>query len=239
MKKINKAINNAVKVEQSYQLWYNEYLYKSTFIIPGIYVLRHYHNEEEIQLYIDSIERTTWKKALFNSFVESYKQNKDSILQFASLTDAGRKNKEIFIRIQEPHVSIFSNNLDVHISLEKTFPNQLHSISRPNEKSIPALLEGKNVMVVKTLPHDRYRYKVIINNYSVTHSIPKSLFDWGLAQGDAVKFSKKTAKYFRSPGLYLDQGFLYIEDESTLTMCNMFLTKCPKRIIKYVLESEL
>lgn len=236
---IDKEIKNAVQVEQSYQLWYNKYLYKSTFIIPGIFVLRNYHNEAEIEAHIEDIQRASWKRALFSSFIDAYRQNQNAILAFAKLTDHGRKNKDIFVRIQDPHVSIFTNNLNIHTALEKAFAPQLHSISRPNEKCIPALLDGKNVMVVKKLPHDRYRYKVVINNYSVSHSIPKSLLDWGLAQGDAVRFSKKTERYFRSPGLYLDQGFLYVEDESTLTMCNMFLTKCPKRIIKYVLESEL
>ena len=236
---IDKKIKNVVKVEQSYQLWYNKYLYKSTFFIPGIYVTRNYHTEAEIEAHIEDIQRASWKQALFSSFVDAYRQNQNLILSFAKLTEHRRRNKDIFIRIQEPHVSIFTNNLDIHTSLEKAFTDQLYSTSRPDEKCIPILLDDKNVIVVNKLPYNRYRYKVIINNYSISHSIPKSLFEWGVAQGDAVKFSRKTERYFKSPGLYLDQGFLYVEDKNTLMMCNMFLTKCPNRIIKYVPESEL
>ena len=89
------------------------------------------------------------------------------------------------------------------------------------------------------MPYNKYRYKVIMNNYTTTHEIPKSLLHWGEAQGDAVKFSRKTRVYFDRPHLWLDQGFMYIEDDTTLMMSKMFLTRCPIRIIKYVLESEL
>ena len=50
---------------------------------------------------------------------------------------------------------------------------------------------------------------------------------------------KKTKAYFNKPQLWLDQGFMYVENETTLMMSKMFLTRCPIRIIKYVLESEL
>jgi hypothetical protein len=239
MRSINKNINGSVKIEQSYQLWYNKYLYKSIFIIPGIHVLRHYYNESEIEANVQDLKEVGWKRALYSRFVESYYENKEDILKFANLTGDARLSKDLFIRIQDPRVSVYSNDLESHTRIEEAFPNALHSVSRPNKKCIPALLEGKNVMVVSKLPHNRYKYKVIINNYSTSHSIPKQLYEWGNAQGNAVKFSRKTEKYFKSPGLYLDQGFLYIEDESTLTMCNMFLTKCPKRVVRYVLESEL
>lgn len=242
MNRLNdKKIKKIIKVEKAYQLWYNKYLYKSTFVIPGIHIARNHLNEQEINDRLDEIKDVdaTWKQIIFKNVLELFNANKEQILTFTKITEEERRNKKLFVRIQEPYVSIFSNTLETHKRLEKSFPDALYSISHPDSRMSEFLMQNKNSIIVDKLPHNRYRYKVIINNYSVKHSIPKQLLEWGDAQGDAVKFSSKTKRYFKSPVLYLDQGFLYIEDDSTLTMCNLFLAKCPYRIIKYVLDSEI
>ena len=227
------------KKEITSRLWYNKYLYKSMYFIPGIYILRQHYTENEIKTHIQTFENSAWKATLLKNVITKYNENEKIILNFAKILQPYRYNKTVFLRIAEPSISIFTNNIEIHEKIIKIFNNFLHVDCRPELDAIPFLLNSKNTVIVKELPYNRYRYKVIINNYTNDHIIPKQLLDWGFAQDSAVRFSSKTIKYFNKPQLWLDQGFMYIEDETTLMMCKMFLTKCPNRIIKYVVDSEL
>jgi len=227
------------KKEVTTRLWYNKFLYKSIYIIPGIYILRQHYTEDEIKTHIKTFEASAWRATLLKTVITKYNENEKIILKFAKVLQPHRYDKTVFLRIAEPSISIFTNNIEIHEKIIKTFNNFLHVDCRPELDAIPFLLNSKNTVIVKELPYNRYRYKVIINNYTNDHIIPKQLLDWGFAQDSAVRFSSKTIKYFNKPQLWLDQGFMYIEDETTLMMCKMFLTKCPNRIIKYVVDSEL
>ena len=226
------------KKEITTRLWYNKYLYKSMYVIPGIYVLRQNYTEEDIKTHISEYTKSAWKATLLKNIIDKYNENEKNILKFAKILQPHRYDKTVFLRIAEPGISVFTNNIEIHEKFIETFNQLLHVDCRPEKDAIPFLLNSKDTIIVKEMPYNRYRYKVIINNYTNDHVIPKQLLDWGNAQGEAVRFSSKTIKYFNKPQLWLDQGFLYIEDIKTLTMCKMFLIKCPNRVIKYVVDSE-
>jgi|SaaInlV_100m_DNA_2_1039680.scaffolds.fasta_scaffold00015_75 hypothetical protein len=225
--------------DETTKLWYNKYLYKSIYILPGVYVLRTNYSSSDIKTHIQEFKSSSWRATLLKNIIGKYDENEKEILHIAKILEPYRYDKTVLLRVAEPSVSIFTNKLDLHENLIYLFNEFLHVDCRPQIDAIPFLLNSKDSIIVKDLPYNRYRYKVIMNNYTTTHEIPKSLLNWGEAQGDAVRFSRKTKMYFNKPQLWLDQGFMYIEDDTTLMMSKMFLTRCPIRIIKYVLESEL
>ena len=227
------------QVHVTTRLWYNKYLYKSTLIVPGIYCIRQHFTDNDIKGHIQNFKESSWRATLLKNVIDKYDENEKDILTIAKILEPYRYDKTVFLRVAEPSVSIFTNNLDLHENIITKFKQFLHVDCRPEKDAIPFLLNSKDTVIVKELPYSRYRYKVIMNNYTTTHEIPKSLLNWGEAQGEAVRFSRKTRVYFNRPQLWLDQGFMYIEDDTTLMMSKMFLTRCPIRIIKYVLESEL
>ena len=227
------------QVHVTTKLWYNKYLYKSTLVVPGIYCIRQHFTDNDIKGHIQNFKESSWRATLLKNVIDKYDENEEDILTIAKTLEPYRYDKTVFLRVAEPSVSIFTNNLDLHENIITKFKQFLHVDCRPDKDAIPFLLNSKDTVIVKELPYNKYRYKVIMNNYTTTHEIPKSLLNWGEAQGEAVKFSRKTRVYFDKPQLWLDQGFMYIENETTLMMSKMFLTRCPIRILKYVLESEL
>ena len=96
MNRLNdKKIKKIIKVEKAYQLWYNKYLYKSTFVIPGIHIARNHINEQEINDHLDEIKDVdaTWKQIIFKNVLELFNTNKEQILTFTKITEEERKEK--------------------------------------------------------------------------------------------------------------------------------------------------
>ena len=63
------------QVHVTTRLWYNKYLYKSTLIVPGIYVLRQHFTGSDIKSHIQNFKESSWRATLLKNVIDKYDEN--------------------------------------------------------------------------------------------------------------------------------------------------------------------
>lgn len=139
---------------------------------------------------------------------------------------------KIKMRIEEPWVQIYSEDLDTLKAIASRFPPYLQqkflTIFFPESEQQKELLESGKILV-KSTSKIGYKYKVFLRDGQYTAETKKSVHDYLAALGSDVKVSAGTRSMLLSGHGFMWGCFLYTNDPAVLTMVSII---CPTMVGK-------
>ena len=218
-------MNQIPKVKQSNKKFYNKWLYKSTFKLKGISILRTYGLEKALSV-LDDPDRLKYS---------SVRDAANSREDFVNIINFLKNSKVPYAkRIESSLVDFYTNDKnffeELNLLLEHRLISKYYPISNKIENDI-----GNNVFV-KKYPHNKYQYKVYLRPHKLKGDIDskKKFLSW-LDTQDKVLISKKVKDWFIKTDWNWDRRYLLVEDENTLLFLKMRNADAVGKIYKYII----
>jgi len=211
-------LNQNVKIVETTKKFYNRYLYKITYNIPGVFLIPYTKDQEHLMLKICDHER-----GRASSFIYRYKITAEDVPKLMVIQEMYLNRKDIRVRTEGSSISIFSDNIDSLYDLAFSQLAQcvtnLRLVSLPFTDATTDLLE-QDYIIVRT--PTEYLYKVMLkNHYGGNRADKLALANYLSSIGDEVKVSDKILSYLRAPYKYFYGGYFYVRDPNLVDMIRL------------------
>lgn len=222
------------KFKQTNRSFYGKWLYKATFSIPGVSVLRTTYGDGVADL-LDSPPARLTKHP--HSYIHDAVRNKDTILKMVYYLET-QPSDTYTTRIERQRLDVYTNNREFFNELTEMFSVVLFHAFVPADGNEALLLNKKNI-IVKKYPHDRYKHKVFLLPHKITDiGQKKEILDWIEAQDGKITLSAAIINWFIETKWNWDRRYVLVEDESTLLMFKLRCGDAVGRIYDYVISDK-
>jgi hypothetical protein len=124
-------------------------------------------------------------------------------------------------RIENHILDIYTNDKSIFDLLHQRHSSIIRAAFAPAE-GIEDLLSDSHSVVVKKLPHNRYRYKVFLQPHKIVDTQEKHRFiDWLATQEPRVNITETVKKWFYKTHWNWDRRYMYVEDDQTLLLLKL------------------
>lgn len=211
--------------------FYNKWVYKVSLKIPGITVFRMYG----IENVISQIETPT-KSPFRNSLLDHAGTNKEIIENLANTLLSFDKNAWAK-RIERHTIDVYTNDITIYNTLSTKFEEETIQRFEPAQGNIA--LYDENSIVVKKLPHNKYKFKVFLLPHKLNQDrdLKRSFVDW-VSSTSAILISDAVKSWFIKTDWNWDRRYILVEDEHTLLMLKLRSSEVVGRIYKYVIADK-
>lgn len=226
------SLNPIVKQVNTKKKFFGIYLYKIMIDVPGCRLLYDYNRgsscsvEELLKHRIQLFKNSIHNKYRFLHYAKELEENARAD-QLEYFIDIKKKYpSEIKIRIEEPTLTIYGNDLNLLYSIAAgIYPERLLCLHRPKDAESTALLDSGYIITTKA---SDYSHKIVLKEHifkdiDVKHSIGDYLYNLG----DEIQMTKSLRYYLTSTSSYFAGGYFYCKDERTVTFINLI---CPNII---------
>ncbi len=163
---------------------------------------------------------------------------------FSKLADFCTKYESFFnenyqVRYEGSHVNFFMEDRALYEKIKKVMGQYVVKSWEPEDETVlNTLLDNKKFVVVDELPHGKYSSRIILKSMPLNQR--ESLIAL-LKKYDINKFrmSKNTERYLSGSKDWMQDPFIYIEDEKMLTMLALAANGYIKKTEKFVLKSSI
>lgn len=134
--------------------------------------------------------------------------------------DVIEKNKDkIKARVEEPHLSIYSNDQHLLFQIAKTYKTDILEVHRPaNAQAVAVLDKGEIIVKNKT----EYDYKVMFRESGQFDTATRlQVYNFLVSQGNTVKLTKSCEKNLKHRNYWFTQTYFYTNDPDILTFLNI------------------
>ena len=207
------------------KLFYKKYPYKITCNITGCWILRSYGYEKTKEFCnTQQWTYTKWKPTI----------DRDGLIAFMTAID--------------PYISLakfrFEHNFfDVYLDTEEKY-KQLQTILAPwitlicepeNQEILKFLLEKQNnkKTICSKIPYGLYKFKIYLR-YKTDPEIRKNFLTWSKNYGDKIRIPNQTSQWLEYDSRWQWNPFLYVADQSTLSMVSLFLSGSITKVEEYI-----
>lgn len=232
-------LNLTVKQVNTKKKFFNEYLYKAVINAPGCRLI----NDKKVQYcgmdqaLRDRIEFLNLQKS--NSYSRYFTSRAEYLIKNARvdqldywLSIKNNLKDSVKIRLEEPNLTIYSNDPDKLFNLIKeNYPERLIEIHMPeNSASIDILNSGG--IVVKKEPE--FPYKILLKENKLRNiETKRNLLDYLYNLGDdEICLTKSLVKHLGSNTIWFPGGYFYAKDEKIVTFINLIAPDCIAGIYK-------
>ena len=219
-------LNHNIKVVGTTKKFYQKYLYKVTFDIPGIYLLARpsFGYLKEIDDYELAREKTATniraEKAILSARYE-YISRKGKLaeakvgdlMKAAEMLIAVRQNMFLFRpRIEDWTLDVYGvNEEDLRqLALNYYLGNKVIMVTRPRTQEIADLLLNNKVIISTVNPE--YKYKVMIREGRHSSESRSSVMNYLASLEDQVKLTKSTSDRLQRTRDYMGGCYFYVND---------------------------
>jgi hypothetical protein len=216
-----------LKIKQTKRKFYGKWLYKATFSIYGISILRMFPRKD-----LRSILLSDNTRYIYRTSVDRAKTNKDNIIKFLDIVESFNDTSWAS-RIE-------SNLIDFYTNDEESFNKMLTELDHIAVKASAPLknkniLESTNFIPVSHLPHKKYRYKVYIKPhvFNGDKESKTKYLNWVFLQKEKILISDTVKNWFIKTNWNWDRRYIYVEDEGTLILLKMRNPEALGRIYEY------
>lgn len=130
----------------------------------------------------------------------------------------------IKMRIEEPWVQIYTEDIQTLQDIAKRFPEYLHerflSISYPESPESKKLLEEGKI-IVRPSNKIEYKYKVMLRDGTYPSDTKRAVWNYITNLGRDAKMSTATSSMLLNGHNFIWGAFLYVNDPSVLTMLSL------------------
>jgi hypothetical protein len=232
-------LNPTVKQVDTKKKFFNKYLYKAVVNAPGCRIINDNKAQDfginsllEKRIEILQYQKQTTYSRYWVSRAE-YLITHAQVDQLSYWLDIKTNLKDsIKIRIEEPYLTVYSNDPDqLYNIVKENYPERLQEIHAPaNSASIDILNRGE--IVVKKEPE--FQYKIMLKENKLRNlSAKRNLLDYLYNLGDdEVCLTKSLIKHLGSNNIWFPGGYFYAKDEKIVTFINLIVPECIAGIYK-------
>lgn len=222
-------LNPTVRQVSVKKLFYNKYLYKIKVFCPGSRMLDA-KNEAALVARLES--RLEVNDRMYNYGGSWYMPTTSRALkEHGRLTQLFyfynlRNNNNLKIRIEEPHLSIYSNSqMDLYNIIQECMPDRLLEVHYPiNDRASDILQRGHILVNLK----ESFEYKIVLkqmifDSLNIKHSILDHLYNLD----DQVRITARLKSNLNNMDHFFPGGYFYTKDDKIVTFINLI---CPNII---------
>ncbi len=228
-----------MKTLETKKLFYRKYPYKVACQIRGGYYVARYGQDAVLKA-------MEWNKRYGNN--QSYRFSKTSTLsyddldKFANLAKKYLGREDVRVRAEGTHFNLFSIDKDIHEQIIKDLSNWVMEITEPkSDKDLKYLLESKSVkVIVDQFPYEKYQYKIVLK--STMKSDQRLKFNgWVDRYSDKGVYisSRATQDWLKDRKQWAQNPFIYVEDDKTRTLVELYLGSNKSSTEEFVLRSTI
>lgn len=219
-----------MKIKITRRKFYNKWLYKVSLLVEAAAALRSFTHEQLVSL--DPTLDKPWSIAARAS------HNQHELIAVSNILikyDCNTWSK----RIESDILDIYTNNSNMVNDLCESFYSKIRVVYKPDLSSLE-LLEQKNNILCKKLPHDRYKFKAFLLPHMLANDTSSKILylEWLKTQGDRIKISKSVNDWFMTTNWNWDRRYILIEDEHTLLMLKLRNSDVMGKVYNYVISDK-
>lgn len=214
--------------QKTKRLFYGKWPYKVATICEG-------------GSYIKSLGVTYCKTEAENGVFQGRPYQHIDNAKLADFCDRYEKisKENLKIRFEGSHVNFFTESKSQYLNIVNIMGDFVSLISEPEDDSILETLQSdKKFVVVDTLPYRKYTNKIILK--CMPENQRKNLHNLLKKYGkDKIRISKTTESYLDGKRFYMQDPFIYVEEEKMLTILALAANGYIKKTEKFVLKSSI
>ena len=219
-------LNYNIRVVDTTKKFYQKYLYKVTFGIPGVYLLTRssFEHLKVIDDYELAREKTATnirtEKAIFSvrTVYDSRRGKLDQVkvgdlMKAAQMLISVRQNTFTFRpRIEGWSLDVYGVNEEdlLRLTLDSKLGDKVIMITRPKTQEIADILLNNKVIISAVTPE--YKYKVMIREGRHAKATRVSVMNYLETLGDQVKLTKSTVDGLQRSRDYMGGCYFYVND---------------------------
>lgn len=164
---------------------------------------------------------------------------KPLLLEFAQ-TVKPYLDKELQIRVEGARFNIFCKDIDLFNSIIRDFLKWITVVTEPEDDVTYEYLtdNANNKVLCDEYPWGGYRFKVVIRE-SMPTDARSNFAIWAFKYGGKIRIAGETLRYLQGGKRWMQDPFVYVKDEHTLTMVGLYLGNYCKRTHEYILKSSI
>lgn len=218
-------LNNSVQVRHTSKKFYNKFLNKIVVLCPGARVIYDKRSENNLDQVIQSrIERIEHLRRFNRWHQQKYNTDQWSKVQLAELVAIKLTDKQtgIKIRVEEPDVTIYSDDQNVLYELAKRLDaGKLKEVFIPENQIAREILDRGEVIIKSDI---EFKYKITLKEFWNLEPATKStLLDYLYNLGDdEVCMTKSLVKNLGNPErTWFPGGYFYAKDDKVATFVSL------------------
>lgn len=243
-----------MKTQHTNKLFWNKFTHKISIKIPFVSTIR-YLSKDDLADLITAETFEVWmskrkvrsSRTYFSSGISSIVDHltkrekalwKNRFLLYKLITFLNdlKQHTEYTKRTEGDYFNLFLNDHEQFEKCCRLFPDNIRELVWPKDDNIASyLLTNPKINVVKQLPYKKYKYKVNLKSYY--YSEPKQIREW-LANYDDIKISDTTISQLEK-GRITNGKFLYVTNNKSMLLLQMYLGDIFRDITEFKLESEI
>lgn len=205
-------------------MFYNKWLYKATLKMEGASVFRMYN----LSSILEKIEEDTHGRLMY---LAKAKNNKNSIARLVNFLTS--LDKEFYFkRIERNTITLYVNNKELFDNIVKEF-NDIVSLLVYPIKQLEEGLEDSQTILVKKLPHNRYRYKAFLTPHRVSSIEEKAKYIAWIQNNPNILISETVSQWFIVTHWNWDRRYVFVEDHATLVLLKLRNPEALGRVYNY------
>lgn len=216
------------KPKKTKKKFYNKWIYRSSFDIPG-YSISRYYRSCDLEKFLESPISDNAIKYIW-SMERLAKSNRHDVLRFHHYITS-LDNTTYQIRLEKNQVDFYTNDCDLYNEILQQFSDCCINRYEPSDDLI--LEDGK--ITVNKFPHDKYKYKVFLKPHTLkNHTDEKQQYiDWLKGQKERIYITSSTITWFMNTTWNWDRRYMYIADDQTLLLTKLRNSSVLGRIYEY------
>ena len=218
---------------KSSKLFYNKWPYKvecrqagaSRIVHSGVDVVREWC--------------ATGKGMLLNTH-ESRNLDKAVYLEFANLVAPYISNPNVKVRVEGSHFNLFCTDKSILEAIDKDLNKWIRKISGPttDEELEFLLTNGHKKILRDVLPKEKYKYRIYFKSKFPVDK-RASFMTWADKYGSKLEISGTSKYWLAGSRHYVQDPFMYVEDDKMLSMAGMYLSGYVKKVEEFILRENV
>lgn len=231
-------MSNKITHKKTTRKFYNKFIYKIQLEIPGASALRWYDFPDLIEIFTHG--KNPFKFGIYNrrdEILGHLLENRQVWLDISFLL-AGADKKSWQRRLEGDTLDLYTHDKDLFDKIYNGFSKHIKIVYKPEKNLEQDLLDSKNTIYVKKLPHDLYNYKVYLKPHklsSITEERIK-LCEYLRKLVPSITFTPSIESWILSTYENWDRRYIYVDNEQTLLMLNLKSPDLIGKVMNYKLR---
>lgn len=196
--------------------FYNKWLYKITLESVNLYVFRVY-----------SFKRLCYHIKYKTVTIHPEIANLVNLLSAVPNTSWAKRLENLST------IHIYTNSKDLVMQIQSQLPNRVVKMYEPDPRYL-SNLNTNNTILVKKLPHRRYKHKVFIRLLDDSLETKTSIMNWIFSKNPHIKCTKNTKRWFLTANWDFGARSILVEDEQHIMLLKLYHPDLVCKIYNFV-----
>ena len=228
-------LNSDIKIIDTKKKFFNQYLYKAVLHTPfcRLILSNHTNLTSEYQRRLDMSRHYNYGGS-WNKKNTSTRANIGELAYYQNLRL--RNTDELKFRIEEPYLSIYTNNEQSLYDIISKINSDIKEIHRPANDHAKAILDQGEIVIKKST---EYKYKVVLRESgAISYEVREQVYNYLAGLSDTVKMTKGCKRNLTERHYWFTSTYFYTKDPSVLTFLNLISPDIVSGIFKLSIATD-